>query len=177
MEWSNKVLVKRSWYGLVPSVLILLFASYAVAQNRTVVIPLFDEASGPQAGASSSGSNEDTAFTGTGPQILASTTFTPPADGFVVALGNVSIYQSGTNEPLATCSVSQDDQIDFAREVITANNGANRWTSVSAQAFYAVAGGAPLTVNLVCRAANQGNNSATRFNDPIISAIYVPQQY
>lgn len=42
MKWSNNYFSRSSWYGLILSVLILLFVPYAFAQNKVVVIPLFD---------------------------------------------------------------------------------------------------------------------------------------
>lgn len=42
MKWSNNYFLRSSWYGLILSVLILLFVPYAFAQNKVVVVPLFD---------------------------------------------------------------------------------------------------------------------------------------
>ena len=49
MKWPNKFFSRSSWQGFILIIVILIFVSYAVAHNKTVVIPLFDsELSTPQ---------------------------------------------------------------------------------------------------------------------------------
>ena len=105
-----------------------------------------------------------------GEKVLASTTVSPPTNGYILAFGTVSIYQNGNNSPFVACSLSLDNHLGTGLSYTSANG--ERWTSVAVQRLYNVTPGALVTINLVCANWVDGNVQPSLASDPALAAMW-----